>query len=178
LHYVAATTESNTELSLWELAVRYECDRGNLSPQQVFDQMLDIVRILRRSISQGIAGTAYDDRVLGHQSGRFQEEWQQGRLLGGSMLNRIILYVTSLMEVKSSMGVIVAAPTAGACAALPGAVIAVAEELQLSEEDMARAMLAAGLIGVFITGSGPLPPRWEAAKLRGARLLAWQEQPW
>lgn len=152
LHYVAATTESNTELSLWELGVRYECDRGNLSPQQVVDQMVDIVRILRRSISQGIAGTAYDDRVLGHQSGRFQQEWQQGRLLGGSMLNRIILYVTSLMEVKSSMGVIVAAPTAGACAALPGAVIAVAEELQLSEEDMARAMLAAGLIGVFITG--------------------------
>ncbi|MBL9131244.1 MAG: L-serine ammonia-lyase, iron-sulfur-dependent, subunit alpha [Verrucomicrobiaceae bacterium] len=47
-----------------------------------------------------------------------------GRLLDGGALNRIIIYVTALMEVKSSMGVIVAAPTAGACAALPGAVIA------------------------------------------------------
>ena len=41
-----------------------------------------------------------------------------GRLLDGGALNRIILNVTALMEVKSSMGVIVAAPTAGAGAAL------------------------------------------------------------
>jgi L-serine dehydratase len=54
------------------------------------------------------------------------------------------------MEVKSSMGVIVAAPTAGACAALPGAVIAMAEEMGKDESEMAIAMLAAGLIGVFI----------------------------
>jgi len=48
------------------------------------------------------------------------------------------------------MGVIVAAPTAGACAALPGACVAVAEEMGLSEEMMAKALLAGGLIGVFI----------------------------
>jgi len=36
------------------------------------------------------------------------------------MLNRIILYVSALMEVKSSLGVIVAAPTAGSCGGLPG----------------------------------------------------------
>jgi L-serine dehydratase len=48
------------------------------------------------------------------------------------------------------MGVIVAAPTAGACAALPGAVIGMAEELKSSEEEMAKALLASGLIGVFI----------------------------
>jgi L-serine dehydratase len=140
------------DLKLSELAIQYECARGNLSREQVVSQMIEIVRILRRSIASGIEGNSYDDRVLGHQSGRFQERWQQGALLGGNMLNRIVLYVTSLMEVKSSMGVIVAAPTAGACAALPGAVIAVAEELGLSEEHMAHALLAAGLIGVFITG--------------------------
>jgi L-serine dehydratase len=50
------------------------------------------------------------------------------------------------------MGVIVAAPTAGACAALPGSCIAFAEEMGKSEEDMARAMLAAGAIGLFIAG--------------------------
>ena len=48
------------------------------------------------------------------------------------------------------MGVIVAAPTAGACAALPGAVIGMAEAMGKSEEDMAKAMLASGIIGVFI----------------------------
>ena len=75
-----------------------------------------IVRLLRRSIDQGIAGTHYEDRVLGHQSGGFLAAMEAGRLLDGGALNRIVLYVTALMEVKSAMGVIVAAPTAGACA--------------------------------------------------------------
>jgi len=62
----------------------------------------------------------------------------------------MILNVTSLMEVKSSMGVIVAAPTAGACAGLPGATIGAARAMGLSTEESARTMLAAGMIGVFI----------------------------
>ncbi|MGN6555252.1 MAG: L-serine ammonia-lyase, iron-sulfur-dependent, subunit alpha [Verrucomicrobiota bacterium] len=137
-------------LPLWQLAVNYEMARGDLSEPEVIAKMVDIVRILRRSIQQGIAGTHYEDRVLGHQSGKFNDLMQAGRLLNGGALNRIVLYVSALMEVKSSMGVIVAAPTAGACAALPGAVIAMAEEMKLSEEEMAKALLASGLIGTFI----------------------------
>jgi L-serine dehydratase len=135
---------------LWQLGVEYERARGNFTELEVIDKMISIVRILRKSIASGIAGTSYEDRVLHHQSGRFAEMMNAGRLLDGGALNRIILYVTALMEVKSSMGVIVAAPTAGACAALPGAVIAMAESMGKDEEDMAEAMLAAGLIGVFI----------------------------
>jgi len=122
------------------------------------------VRIVRRSIAEGIAGTEYDDRVLGHQCGRFDELMKTGRLLDGGALNRVILYVTSLMEVKSSMGVIVAAPTAGACAALPGTVVAMAESMDLDEEAMAKALLASGLIGVFIA------TRWSfAAEVGGCQ---------
>ena len=135
---------------LWKLAVAYECARSGLSEAAVLEKMVAIVRILRRSIAQGIAGTSYEDRVLGHQSGGFARLMEDGQLLDAGALNRIILYVTALMEVKSSMGVIVAMPTAGACAALPGAVIAMAEERKLGEEEMARAILASGLIGVFI----------------------------
>jgi L-serine dehydratase len=135
---------------LWQLAIEYERARGCFAEREVIDKMIAIVRILRKSIASGIAGTSYEDRVLHHQSGRFAEMMNAGRLLDGGALNRIILYVTALMEVKSSMGVIVAAPTAGACAALPGAVIAMAESMGKDEEEMAKAMLAAGLIGVFI----------------------------
>ena len=142
--------DAGRNIPLWKLAVEYEMARGDLTEKEVIAKMMDIVRILRRSIAQGIAGTHYDDRVLGHQSGKFHELMAAGKLLNGGALNRIVLYVTSLMEVKSSMGVIVAAPTAGACAALPGAVIAMAEEMKLSEEEMAKAMLASGIIGVFI----------------------------
>ena len=142
--------DSGRMTPLWKLAVEYEQARGNLTEAESVAKMVEIVRILRRSIQQGIAGTHYEDRLLGHQSGKFNDLMRSGRLLNGGALNRIVLYVTALMEVKSSMGVIVAAPTAGACAALPGAVIAMAEEMKLSEEDMARALLASGLIGTFI----------------------------
>ena len=143
--------DGSRQTPLWQLAVAYERARGNLSDVEVLSRMTDIVRILRKSIDSGIAGTQYDDRVLGYQSGRFLERMNRGELLDGGALNRIVLYVTAMMEVKSSMGVIVAAPTAGACAALPGAVIGMAEAMGRDETDMAKAMLAAGLIGVFIT---------------------------
>ncbi|HYW79512.1 MAG TPA: L-serine ammonia-lyase, iron-sulfur-dependent, subunit alpha, partial [Thermoguttaceae bacterium] len=135
---------------LWKLAIQYESCRGNLSEEEVVSRMADIVAIVRRSIAQGIDGTQYEDRLLGHQCGTFQSRMEAGSLLPGGVVNRIILYVTALMEVKSAMGVIVAAPTAGACAALPGAILAVADELNLPEESAVHAMLAAGLIGALI----------------------------
>ena len=138
------------DLTLWELAVDYECARGGLSREQVVANMMEIVEILERSIQHGVRGTVYADRILGHQSGQFQTQMQSGRLLDGGMLNQMILNVTALMEVKSSMGVIVAAPTAGACAGLPGATIGAARKMGLSTEETAHAMLSAGLIGMFI----------------------------
>jgi L-serine dehydratase len=75
---------------------------------------------------------------------------QTGGLLDAGLLNHIVLNVTALMEVKSAMGVIVAAPTAGSCAALPGTCLAAADVLGLTNEDAAKAMLAAGLIGVLV----------------------------
>jgi len=144
--------DAGREIPLWQYAVEYERVRGAIDDAQVLSMMVDIVRILRRSIAQGISGTEFHDRMLGAQSGKFAVMMERGGLLNAGVLNRTVLYTTALMEVKSSMGVIVAAPTAGACAALPAACIAVAEEMQCGEEDTARAMLAAGLIGVFIAG--------------------------
>ena len=137
-------------IPLWRHAVAYEMQRGGLAERDVIARMVEIVRLLRASIAAGIAGTSWDDRVLPAQAPGFAAALAAGRLVGGGSLNRIVLAVTALMEVKSSMGVIVAAPTAGACAALPAAVITLAEDMGLDEEAMARALLAAGLVGVFI----------------------------
>ena len=137
-------------LDLWQLAVHYECARGHLSPDQVLNSMRDLVSIMHRAILQGIDGTDYADRILGAQSGAFKAHMDGRRLLDGGILNQIILYVTAMMEVKSAMGVIVAAPTAGACGGLPGACIGAATAMGLSVDDMTRAMLAAGMIGVFV----------------------------
>ena len=141
---------ADRDLQLWELAVHYESARGGLSHEQVHLKMEELVQTMQRSITQGIEGTVYADRMLGPQSSAFKAKMASGRLLDGGILNRMILYVTALMEVKSAMGVIVAAPTAGACGGLPGACIGAASAMELSQDETARAMLAAALIGVFI----------------------------
>jgi L-serine dehydratase len=142
--------DAGRDTPLWRLATAYESARSGLSEAEVLGKAVELARLLRQSIAQGVAGTHYEDRLLGHQCGAFRRRMSEGRLLNGGALNRILLYVTALMEVKSAMGVIVAMPTAGACAALPGALIAMAEEMGLGEDEMARAFLASGLIGVFI----------------------------
>ncbi|MGD0610429.1 MAG: L-serine ammonia-lyase, iron-sulfur-dependent, subunit alpha [Anaerolineales bacterium] len=138
------------DLEPWELAICYEGQRGGISHEQVFRQMKDIVRLMQASIQEGRNGTHFDDRILGAQSVLFREGIQQHRLLDAGVLNRIILDVTAMMEMKSAMGVIVAAPTAGACGGLPGACIGAAEVMGLGEDEITKALLAAGLTGIFI----------------------------
>ena len=141
---------ADKKLSLWELAIAYESARGNISGSEVFEKMRSIVRIMTNAIATGLKGTTYADRILGSQSIQLKEKLEKKHLLGGDVNNTIIMYVSAIMEVKSSMGVIVAAPTAGSCGALPGALIGMADSLHLSEDEVVRSMLAAGLIGVFI----------------------------
>ena len=136
--------------ALWELAVDYESARGNISPDEVFEKMRRIVKIMANAIDTGLKGTHYEDRILGSQSPLYQQNMAADKLIGGAALNRVVMYVSAIMEVKSSMGVIVAAPTAGSCGALPGAIFGIAHTLNLPEDEIVKAMLAAGIIGVFI----------------------------
>ncbi|MCX6332644.1 MAG: L-serine ammonia-lyase, iron-sulfur-dependent, subunit alpha [Bacteroidetes bacterium] len=136
--------------ALWELAVDYESKRGNISTQEVMDKMKSIIHIMGAAIETGLKGTHYDDRILGSQSPNFKKNLDANHLLNGDVMNNTIMYVTSIMEVKSSMGVIVAAPTAGSCGGLPGVVFGTAHALHLQEDAIIKAMLSAGLIGVFI----------------------------
>ena len=140
----------NKNLSLLQLAVLYESERGNISEQEIFEQMKKIVRILKDSIASGLGGTHYADRLLGSQSVNFKNQLQNKQLIETGALNNVVMYVSALMEVKSSMGVIVAAPTAGSCGTLPGAVIGTADFLEVLEDEIVKAMLVAGIIGIFI----------------------------
>lgn len=138
-------------MELWELALTYESARGNASNEEIFQKMLEIARIMRAGIEEGLQGTEYEDRILPVQSLGFQDKMNTKQLLDGGMLNNIVLYTTAMMEVKSAMGVFVAAPTAGSCGALPGAILGAADFLKVTEEEVAKALLASGIMGVFIS---------------------------
>jgi L-serine dehydratase len=142
---------NDKNLELWELAVQYESARGNISNDEVVGKMKAIVKIMRDSIEHGLKGTEYKDRILGNQSKNLKSRIDSNSLIGGEVINKIILYVTAIMEVKSSMGLIVAAPTAGSCGALPGAILGIADSMKIDEDKIAKAMLASAILGVFIS---------------------------
>jgi len=131
-------------------ALRYEAERSGLPEKELIAMMDEIASIMEAAVETGLAGTDYEDRVLPAQSPNFYKVEQAGGLVPADINNRIIRYVSAIMEVKSSMGVIVAAPTAGSCGAMPGAVLAVAHAMGKSREEICQALFAAGLIGVFI----------------------------
>ncbi|MEQ9424137.1 MAG: L-serine ammonia-lyase, iron-sulfur-dependent, subunit alpha [Cyclobacteriaceae bacterium] len=137
-------------LELWELALLYESERGDTSEQEVFNKMKSIAGIMFSAIENGLTGTYYEDRILPAQSPNFKSKLDSKELLDGGMLNKIIMYTSAMMEIKSSMGVFVAAPTAGSCGALPGAIFGAAHHLNATEDQIVKALLCSGIIGVFI----------------------------
>jgi L-serine dehydratase len=144
---------SARQMNLAELAIEYESARGGVGRDEILNKMLAIIETMQASVQRGLAGTDYRDRILGCQSKLYAAKQRSGQLLDLGILNRVVLYVTALMESKSAMEVIVAAPTAGSCGGLPGAILGAADERGQNEETIARAMLAAGMIGVFISKS-------------------------
>lgn len=134
---------------MWELAALYESSRGGVTEQQVFKHMAELVDIFQGAVRQGLAGTNYEQRILGPQAHLIDKSLQAKAIPQSAILTNVIRNITAIMETKSSMGVIVAAPTVGSAGCLPGTVIGVAEALGLDQDAVTRGMLAAGLIGVF-----------------------------
>ncbi|MBP1040764.1 L-serine ammonia-lyase, iron-sulfur-dependent, subunit alpha [Vagococcus sp. BWB3-3] len=138
----------NEDLDLADMALTYESIRGHIDKKEVYDKAVEIVDIMSQGIELGLKGTNYADRILGYQSHKMFV--LNDKLIGGDITLRIIGYISAMMEVKSSMNVFVAAPTAGSCGTLPGTVLAVSSFYDKSKDEVVRAFLAAGMIGVFI----------------------------
>ena len=139
---------------LSDYAVKYEEAVAQVKTEEILALSRSHLYIMREAIADGLAGTEYSDRLLHRQSHLFSKIPEKGKLAPSDLTNRIIQSVTAVMEVKSSMGLIVAAPTAGSCATIPGVLIPVAEASFKTEQEMISSLLAAGMLGVFIAGEG------------------------
>ena len=71
--------------------------------------------------------------------------------LCGSVISKAIGYAMGVLEVNASMGLIVAAPTAGSSGVIPGVFVALQEEYGFTDDQMVRALFNAGAIGYLIT---------------------------
>lgn len=136
---------------IWRWALRYESARSGWTEDEVLEQASTILRTMRQSLERGLEGREIKGSLLPTQVKAFQKADEEKKLVEGTIHNNMVRYVTAIMESKAGNEVIVAAPTAGSCAALPGALLAVGDGHRCDEETLVRALLAAGLIGVFIS---------------------------
>ncbi|MBS3774412.1 MAG: L-serine ammonia-lyase, iron-sulfur-dependent, subunit alpha [Bacteroidales bacterium] len=140
-------------LDMGKLGMVYEQAKSGLEHSQLEKMMEDLIHIVEHSMTKGLEGTQYEDRILPHQS-HYLYFRNKNQEYFDPLVNLIISYVSAIMEYKSSFGVIVAIPTAGSCGTVGGLLKAVGEKLRSSLEDIIKAYFAAGMIGVFIA-NGP-----------------------
>lgn len=88
--------------------------------------------------------------LTGGQAALLMQYFQQGRSLCGNLLGKAEAYALATAECNACMGKIVAAPTAGACGILPGAVIAMMEERNVNEDQAVDALFVAAAVGQSI----------------------------
>lgn len=88
--------------------------------------------------------------LTGGQAARLLQYYQQGSSLCGSILGKAEVYALATAECNACMGKIVAAPTAGACGILPGAILAMMEERNVPEEEVVDALFVAAAVGQAI----------------------------
>lgn len=142
--------DGNRNSSLPQLALEYEAARSGMPHDELRRHVRHVLATMQRSLRIGRAGTSYADRILPSQVGRYQSAQEQGMLIGGNAFNEVVISVTSVLEAKSAMEVIVAAPTAGSCGVVPGALLGTGATMSASDDLLTDALLTAGLIGMFI----------------------------
>ncbi len=140
----------NKNLSPVDLAIEYEVARSGHSREEVIDQMKKIVLIMKEAARKGMEGGFETKGFLTPKAKLMNESLKKRKIADLGIMNKGMIIATAIMEYNSSMGIVVAAPTAGSCGVLPGVVLAMEEE-GYSLDEMAEGMLVAGLIGVFIS---------------------------
>jgi L-serine dehydratase len=135
---------------LSDYAIDYEVSVGNIDKEEILRLANEYLEVIKNSILGGLKGTSFSDRILQSQSPLIEKASKAGLLIPADLTNEIISSVSAIMETKSSMGIILAAPTAGSCGTVGGVLIPAARQMKKEDRSLSLALLAAGLFGVFI----------------------------
>lgn len=88
--------------------------------------------------------------LIGGESAKLLAAKKQGKSICGPVLSSAITYAMAVLEVNASMGLIVAAPTAGASGVIPGVLLSLQEEFGLSDEQLMDGLFTASAVGYLI----------------------------
>ena len=88
--------------------------------------------------------------LIGGEAKKVSDHALSGQNVCGSVLSKAIAYSMAVLEVNASMGLIVAAPTAGSAGVLPGVLLAMKDEHNLSDDVLYKGLLNASAIGYLL----------------------------
>src|SRR5712692_3125353 len=118
------------------------------------EQILEALRkrraVMRDCVERGKSGGLSMGKLVGNEAKKLSEAFTAGRTFLDPLTVKAELYALAVMGENSRMGVIVAAPTAGAGGVVPGMLLALEEERKVDHEKTVRALVVAGGIGSII----------------------------
>jgi L-serine dehydratase len=118
------------------------------------DQIVEALRkrrqVMRECVDRGKSGGESMGKLVGNEAKLLNEAYRSGKTFLDPLTVKAELYALSVMGENSRMGVIVAAPTAGAGGVVPGMLLALEEERHVDPEKTVRALVVAGGIGSIV----------------------------
>ena len=131
-----------------EIMLRRECDEGETTEAAVMERMTRVLEIMRQSATIPLEQPVRSmGGLIGGEAQRLTAHAAAKQGICGPVLQRAVTYAMAVLEVNASMGLIVAAPTAGSSGVVPGLLLALQEEYQLSDGQLLDGLFNAGAIG-------------------------------
>ncbi|MEW6746016.1 MAG: L-serine ammonia-lyase, iron-sulfur-dependent, subunit alpha [Planctomycetota bacterium] len=140
----------NQGFSLGQAALYYEAALLGLSPARVLEEMGQRLDVMQAAVSAGLGTDPPGMQLLRPSAGKIMAAEAKRSLPLGGIHARIAARAMAVMHTNGGMGVVCAAPTAGSAGVLPAIAATLREEIGLSREGVALALLAGGVVGVIV----------------------------
>jgi len=137
------------KMSISQVMLLREEENGYINPKE---EMLKNLNVMKKAINSGLKITSRSPSGLsGGDAKKLMDYIENGSSLSGEFVLKSVAAAMGVMEVNGTMGLIVAAPTAGSCGILPGALIEKGKNLGKTDDELIEALFTAGAIGYIIT---------------------------
>jgi L-serine dehydratase len=133
-----------------------EAAERDLPADRVFAIFLERWAIMKDSVRRGLAGGKSFSGLVGGDAKKIMDFARDGDIAGGRLVARSIAYSIAVLEENSRMGIIVAAPTAGAAGMVPGTLLAMSEERGFDDAFTTRGLVVAGGFGALVAAKAEL----------------------
>src|SRR5436190_4584486 len=105
---------AETGRPLDEIFLEAEASERGIPGARVLETFLERWAVMKDSVRRGLAGGKSFSGLVGGDARKIMEFSRDGDIAGGRLVARSIAYSIAVLEENSRMGIIVAAPTAGA----------------------------------------------------------------